>query len=959
VDKARRKEKIMKKINIIRSNQLRIVFFSSLWILFHFSVIWSNGLEKGSFYQALLEKRANLGNSGYTSQEILLQRLSKDDFLVRPSNFISGNHFSPSLKASYLLADFRVNEENYPATFSQRRPDLALFKDGSFVSVWEDERNGDKDIFCQKVNSAGGITESNLKLVADGLHTDQLEPSICRTLDSNLILVWVDGAELNIYGRRYFPDLSPSGDTFRVNDSMIPNSAWEPEIESFTEGSFLVVWVDVSSGNNLYARRYDSSGNPLDLSFKVNTVEGIAPPKSPSASFDKNGNFVIAWEDYRNPDADIYFQKYDSSGTPSGTNVLCNVDSLSEDQYYSSVAKIPKGDFMVTWVDTRGGIIDIYARLFDPSGNPKTSRVKVNSDNISAEHWEPVIGADSNGNYLVAWGDDRNEPSIFFQKFDSTGAMVGSNIKLSQDGVSGFKDNPALSVNENGDFDAVWSDHRGTSYDIYYQKVVSGDISGSNYKLNDDLEGAIQKEPAITEDLDKNFIIAWTDQRNGNDDIYIKKFTRFGDLVFSERRVNTSFSPCAQPDLATDGSRNILVVWQDSRDGLNIYAQRYDPSGNPLDTNFKVNSSSGTILHNSPACAKAYDGKGVVVWSATQSGIKNIYAQRLSSSGTLVDTSFKVNDDLQSVDHLNPKVGMDSVGNFTVAWYDRRNLEERIYLQRYNSSGDKVGSNLASFCDSLNPIQRKFDLAMNSKRNMVLAWTQLDEDKFNLYTQRYSGLGATLGNNFLVNDISGIPDAPSVSIDDDTFFAVVWTDYRAGNSDIYYQVYYFNEGIPLGANSILITDLTNALNFDPDAALSPPNIYTAWMDNRIPGSGFDIFASAIKYRQTKVEEELVTRPLSFELEQNYPNPFNPSTAIPFRGGSLEQGAGSTIRTTLIIYNILGEKIRTLVDDKRQPGNYKIIWDGKDEAGKEVASGIYFYRLKVGENSISKRMVLLR
>jgi hypothetical protein len=131
------------------------------------------------------------------------------------------------------------------------------------------------------------------------------------------------------------------------------------------------------------------------------------------------------------------------------------------------------------------------------------------------------------------------------------------------------------------------------------------------------------------------------------------------------------------------------------------------------------------------------------------------------------------------------------------------------------------------------------------------------------------------------------------------------------------------------------------------------------MDNRIPGDGFDIFANTIRYRQTKVEEEEVNHPFSFDLGQNYPNPFNPSTAIPFRTGSLEQGAGRPVHTTLTIYNILGKKVKTLVDDKREPGNYQVIWDGKDEVGKEVASGIYFYRLKVGENSISKRMVLLR
>lgn len=48
-----------------------------------------------------------------------------------------------------------------------------------------------------------------------------------------------------------------------------------------------------------------------------------------------------------------------------------------------------------------------------------------------------------------------------------------------------------------------------------------------------------------------------------------------------------------------------------------------------------------------------------------------------------------------------------------------------------------------------------------------------------------------------------------------------------------------------------------------------------------------------------------------------------------------------------------------MDDVRSPGNYKVIWDGKDDAGKKVGSGVYFYRLNVGENSISKRMVLLK
>jgi len=97
--------------------------------------------------------------------------------------------------------------------------------------------------------------------------------------------------------------------------------------------------------------------------------------------------------------------------------------------------------------------------------------------------------------------------------------------------------------------------------------------------------------------------------------------------------------------------------------------------------------------------------------------------------------------------------------------------------------------------------------------------------------------------------------------------------------------------------------------------------------------------------------------LNFTLGQNYPNPFNPTTTIQFRVWSLE--FGGPIHTTLIIYNILGQKVRGLVDEKKLPGNYQVIWDGKDQKGNEVSSGIYFYQLKAGDYKETKKMSLLR
>jgi len=103
------------------------------------------------------------------------------------------------------------------------------------------------------------------------------------------------------------------------------------------------------------------------------------------------------------------------------------------------------------------------------------------------------------------------------------------------------------------------------------------------------------------------------------------------------------------------------------------------------------------------------------------------------------------------------------------------------------------------------------------------------------------------------------------------------------------------------------------------------------------------------------EEEHTSIPKSIKLFQNYPNPFNPNTSIQFTVNSGQ----SFLHITLKIYNIRGQWVRTLVDEDKPGGNYAVLWDGRDEGGKEVSSGIYFYKLTAGSSSEVKKMVLLK
>jgi flagellar hook assembly protein FlgD len=96
-------------------------------------------------------------------------------------------------------------------------------------------------------------------------------------------------------------------------------------------------------------------------------------------------------------------------------------------------------------------------------------------------------------------------------------------------------------------------------------------------------------------------------------------------------------------------------------------------------------------------------------------------------------------------------------------------------------------------------------------------------------------------------------------------------------------------------------------------------------------------------------------PRTLALHQNYPNPFNPSTVISYDiPPELEES-----EMLLTVYDIRGRKVRTLRSESVKAGQYQVTWDGRDDRGKVLSSGIYLYRLQIGSVVETKRMVILK
>ena len=103
---------------------------------------------------------------------------------------------------------------------------------------------------------------------------------------------------------------------------------------------------------------------------------------------------------------------------------------------------------------------------------------------------------------------------------------------------------------------------------------------------------------------------------------------------------------------------------------------------------------------------------------------------------------------------------------------------------------------------------------------------------------------------------------------------------------------------------------------------------------------------------TNIDNNGLALPETYALYQNYPNPFNPSTTIKF---DLPEQANVSI----VVYNILGSKVRTLYNDARVAGSHQIVWDGMNDQGIRVTSGVYIYTIKAGTFVESKKMTLMK
>ncbi|MEA2030427.1 MAG: hypothetical protein U9N55_02365, partial [candidate division Zixibacteria bacterium] len=396
----------------------------------------------------------------------------------------------------------------------------------------------------------------------------------------------------------------------------------------------------------------------------------------------------------------------------------------------------------------------------------------------------------------------------------------------------------------------------------------------TDFRVNTDVGVVEQNDPHIAVAPDGSFAIVWTDKREGANDIFLQRFDDNGFPVSDNIKINDDVPPQwqAQPALAVDLSGRYGSVWQDYRtDGYSsnpdIFYVLLDSSVVPTGCNKNITPGYQDWLRENPDISLSAWGTGVVVWADRISGSWDIYGQLIGSDGSLIGGSFKINDDSGINQQHSPRVSTSAVGWFVVTWYDDRLGNDDIFVQRFDSDGNALGSNVKVNTDTGSERQTYSDVATDGAGHFTVVWVDYRNGAYpanpDIYGAKFdTNMSPVTGNMRLNTDASDRAQKyPAISADRMGNVGIVWSDSTLPSWRIMGQMIDV-DGVVREVDFAADTS-GDSTKMKPDIAIDGTHRYVTWVDYR--NGNYDIYASIARYN----DPELTVQPVSldFEMEQ--------------------------------------------------------------------------------------------
>ncbi|QQS35875.1 MAG: T9SS type A sorting domain-containing protein [Ignavibacteriales bacterium] len=630
-----------------------------------------------------------------------------------------------------------------------------------------------------------------------------------------------------------------------------------------------------------------------------------------------DGGTYVSWFDNRSGSYAVYLQRLDPMGnklwSSNGLLVSNNPQSTSLVDY--DLIADHNNNAVIVFTDTRNsGNLNVFAYMISPSGNFVWGANGVGLSSTSDFQANPKVAETLDGNFVFAWIVATSPTKIGLQKLSSTGVKQwGTDPILISSATEGFN-YPAV---VQSDSNAVLVFHTATTGSFPAQTVKlrvnkiqsTGTLSwgSSGMSIQDQGRIAAFTVPKVYSDKMNGGIIAWHDDRDQNNlqSAFVQRVSSAGTLYFPVDGAEASlmgsrhkFNPVATINPSTNET---FIFWRETDNNQNfdgITGQKLSSNGSRLWTDngkiFRDLLSATTDGLSSLNIQRGSD-RTYMMYTKNNGSVVNqqVEAFACNDNGDYIWSGNTVTMSTVSSEKLQMVSTVDVFGNCKAVWGDRRTGAQGIYAQDINMNG-QLGNPIV-------PVELVSFSASVVNDDVHLGWVTASETNnfcFDIERKQMASLQSTAGSELweIIGNVAGNGTTTEVN------------SYSFVDNSVFPGKYQYR-----------------LKQFDFDGSFEYSNII-------------------------EVEINFINE---FALEQNYPNPFNPSTTIYYTVADAYFASG--VPVSLLVYDILGNEIATLVSDIQMPGAYKINFD----AGNSLASGIYYCRLQAGSFSKTIKMNLIK
>ncbi len=409
------------------------------------------------------------------------------------------------------------------------------------------------------------------------------------------------------------------------------------------------------------------------------------------------------------------------------------------------------------------------------------------------------ICTDGAGGAIITWQDDRaglGTGDVYAQRFNSTHTYWTTNGTLvcNEENQQDF-----IRIISDGNNGAIiaWRDQRGGSQHCYAQKIDSaGNSQWTDNGTAVCINQAILTNPQMCVDGDGGVIIVWNDDRNGNRDLFAQRINSTGQANWTANGVDICNATGEQSavDIIPDGSGGAIIAWSDRRMGVldyDIYIQRINSTGHIQWANNGTPICTADNRQFTPNICTDGGTGAIIAWYDERDIERDVYVQKIDSNGVPQWEANGTCISNMTGDQTNTKMISDGLGGAIIVWEDTRGANQDIYAQRINGTGHTQWTSNGTLIVSASDVQDNIDLCSNGANGAFIVW----EDSRGASNSQIWGQLISMDGT-LIWSTSGAPICtaggesryPKICNNGSTGAIVAWIDSRGADIDIYVQM---------------------------------------------------------------------------------------------------------------------------------------------------------------------------